>query len=112
MATLFTFVFSVRSKRKVLGRKEPSDSFGSRQSLTSPVKQMNLPMGGGQRSSSRNETFMALLQKKKGNKSSNAGARVSAAELLKSTNPLARRVTELSGEGGEVQASQGKASDQ
>ncbi|XP_019726816.1 NHS-like protein 2 isoform X2 [Hippocampus comes] len=106
---LFTIIH--RSKRKVLGRKEPSDSFGSRQSLTSPVKQMNLPMGGGQRSSSRNENFMALLQKK-GNKSSNAGARVSAAELLKSTNPLARRVTELSGEGGEVQASQGKASDQ
>ncbi|KAM9834546.1 NHS-like protein 2 isoform 1-T1 [Syngnathus typhle] len=98
---LFTIIH--RSKRKVLGRKEPSDSFGSRQSLTSPVKQMNL-----QRSSSRNENFMALLQKK-GSKSSSAGARVSAAELLKSTNPLARRVTELSGDGGEIQ---GKVGDQ
>ncbi|XP_077355761.1 NHS-like protein 2 isoform X1 [Festucalex cinctus] len=106
---LFTIIH--RSKRKVLGRKEPSDSFGSRQSLTSPVKQLNLTMGGGQRSSSRNENFMALLQKK-GSKSSSAGARVSAAELLKSTNPLARRVTELSGEGGEAPSAQGRANDQ
>uniref|UniRef100_A0A667YUF7 NHS-like 2 n=1 Tax=Myripristis murdjan TaxID=586833 RepID=A0A667YUF7_9TELE len=64
------------SKRKVLGRKEPSDSFGSRQSLVSPVKHSAsggdlraLTLGGGQRSSSRNENFMALLQKK-GSKSS------------------------------------------
>ncbi|XP_061525338.1 NHS-like protein 2 isoform X1 [Phycodurus eques] len=106
---LFTIIH--RSKRKVLGRKEPSDSFGSRQSLTSPVKQMNPTAGGGQRSSSRNENFMALLQKK-GSKSSSAGTRVSAAELLKSTNPLARRVPELSGEGGEVQSGQGKVNDQ
>ncbi|XP_061665022.1 NHS-like protein 2 isoform X2 [Syngnathoides biaculeatus] len=102
---LFTIIH--RSKRKVLGRKEPSDSFGSRQSLTSPVKQLN----PGQRSSSRNENFMALLQKK-GSKSSSAGARVSAAELLKSTNPLARRVTDLPGEAGEVQFGQGKVNDQ
>uniref|UniRef100_A0A672IGR6 NHS-like 2 n=1 Tax=Salarias fasciatus TaxID=181472 RepID=A0A672IGR6_SALFA len=94
---------SCRSKRKVLGRKEPSDSFGSRQSLVSPVKHgsgggggelRNLTLGS-QRSSSRNENFMALLQKK-GSKSSSGGARVSAMELLKSTNPLARRVTEFS----------------
>ncbi|XP_057711573.1 NHS-like protein 2 isoform X2 [Corythoichthys intestinalis] len=106
---LFTIIH--RSKRKVLGRKEPSDSFGSRQSLTSPVKQMNLTMGGSQRSSSRNENFMALLQKK-GSKSSSAGTRVSAAELLKSTNPLARRATEHSGDGGEVQSGQSKGNDQ
>ncbi|XP_077445086.1 NHS-like protein 2 isoform X2 [Stigmatopora argus] len=96
---LFTIIH--RSKRKVLGRKEPCDSFGSRQSLTSPVKQTNLTVGGSQRSSSRNENFMALLQKK-GSKSSSAGTRVSAAELLKSTNPLARRATD----GGEVQSAQ------
>ncbi|XP_029944383.1 NHS-like protein 2 isoform X2 [Salarias fasciatus] len=98
---LFTIIH--RSKRKVLGRKEPSDSFGSRQSLVSPVKHgsgggggelRNLTLGS-QRSSSRNENFMALLQKK-GSKSSSGGARVSAMELLKSTNPLARRVTEFS----------------
>ncbi|XP_056156827.1 NHS-like protein 2 [Lampris incognitus] len=99
---LFTIIH--RSKRKVLGRKEPSDSFGSRQSLVSPVKHSAgggadhraLTLGSSQRSSSsRNENFMALLQKK-GSKSSGSGARVSAMELLKSTNPLARRVTEFS----------------
>ncbi|XP_055085197.1 NHS-like protein 2 [Periophthalmus magnuspinnatus] len=97
---LFTIIH--RSKRKVLGRKEPSDSFGSRQNLSSPVK--NAPCGSdlrsytlssSQRSTSRNENFMALLQKK-GNKSSSCGTRVSAMELLRSTNPLARRVTEFS----------------
>ncbi|XP_037615630.1 NHS-like protein 2 isoform X2 [Sebastes umbrosus] len=116
---LFTIIH--RSKRRVLGRKEPTDSFGSRQSLVSPVKHStggggcdvrNLTLGS-QRSSSRNENFMALLQKK-GSKSSSGGARVSAMELLKSTNPLARRVTEFSttsstaGEGGES----GKPNDQ
>ncbi|KAG8005960.1 NHS-like protein 2, partial [Nibea albiflora] len=111
------------SKRKVLGRKEPTDSFGSRQSLVSPVKHStsgsdlrNLTLGS-QRSSSRNENFMALLQKK-GSKSSSGGARVSAMELLKSTNPLARRVTEFSntsstgGEGGDASSGNGKPNDQ
>lgn len=112
-----------RSKRKVLGRKEPSDSFSCRQSLTSPVKHStsgsdlrNLTLGSSQRSSSRNENFMALLQKK-GSKSSSGGTRVSAMELLKSTNPLARRVTEFSAttqsttdEGGDTASS--KPSDQ
>ncbi|XP_030609495.1 NHS-like protein 2 [Archocentrus centrarchus] len=119
---LFTIIH--RSKRKVLGRKEPSDSFGSRQSLVSPVKHStsgsdlrNLTLGSSQRSSSRNENFMALLQKK-GNKSSSGGARVSAMELLKSTNPLARRVTEFStttasnAEGGEAASGNDKPSDQ
>lgn len=70
----------------------------------------NLTLGSSQRSSSRNENFMALLQKK-GSKSSSGGARVSAMELLKSTNPLARRVTEFSttpsttGEGGDTASS-------
>lgn len=107
-----------RSKRKVLGRKEPPDSFSCRQSLLSPVKHStsgsdlrNLTLGSSQRSSSRNENFMALLQKK-GSKSSSGGTRVSAMELLKSTNPLARRVTEFSaatesttGEGGDTASS-------
>ncbi|XP_051800049.1 NHS-like protein 2 isoform X2 [Acanthochromis polyacanthus] len=119
---LFTIIH--RSKRKVLGRKEPSDSFGSRQSLVSPVKHStsgsdlrNLTLGSSQRSSSRNENFMALLQKK-GSKSSSGGARVSAMELLKSTNPLARRVTEFStttastGEGGEATPGNDKPNDQ
>lgn len=119
---LFTIIH--RSKRKVLGRKEPSDSFGSRQSLVSPVKHSsssgselrNLTLGS-QRSSSRNENFMALLQKK-GSKSSSGGTRVSAMELLKSTNPLARRVTEFSttaashGEGGDAAPGYDKPSDQ
>ncbi|XP_071315041.1 NHS-like protein 2 isoform X2 [Trachinotus anak] len=119
---LFTIIH--RSKRKVLGRKEPSDSFGSRQSLVSPVKHStsgsdlrNLTLGSSQRSSSRNENFMALLQKK-GSKSSSGGARVSAMELLKSTNPLARRVTEFSNttsttaEGGEAASGNSKPNDQ
>jgi len=113
-------VSSFRSKRKVLGRKEPSDSFGSRQSLVSPVKHStsgsdirNLTLGSSQRSSSRNENFMALLQKK-GSKSSSGGARVSAMELLKSTNPLARRVTEFSAtaEGREAPSGSDKPNDQ
>lgn len=60
---------------------------------------------------------MALLQKK-GSKSSSGGARVSAMELLKSTNPLARRVTEFSTtasttpEGGEAVPGNSKPNDQ
>ncbi|KAF7649464.1 hypothetical protein LDENG_00140660 [Lucifuga dentata] len=123
---LFTIIH--RSKRKVLGRKEPSDSFGSRQSLVSPVKHSTsggdlrtLTLGSSQRSSSRNENFMALLQKK-GSKTSSGGARVSAMELLKSTNPLARRITEFSSttanaapnaaEGGEAAPGTTKPNDQ
>ncbi|XP_034532960.1 NHS-like protein 2 [Notolabrus celidotus] len=119
---LFTIIH--RSKRRVLGRKEPTDSFGSRQSLVSPVKHStsgsdlrNLTLGSTQRSSSRNENFMALLQKK-GSKSSSGGTRVSAMELLKSTNPLARRVTEFSStspatsEGGDSASGNGKPNDQ
>ncbi|XP_068164068.1 NHS-like protein 2 isoform X2 [Antennarius striatus] len=119
---LFTIIH--RSKRKVLGRKEPSDSFGSRQSLVSPVKHStsgsdirNLTLGSSQRSSSRNENFMALLQKK-GSKSAGGGSRVSAMELLKSTNPLARRVTEFSTtsmtavEGGDMASGNDKPNDQ
>ncbi|KAG9341649.1 hypothetical protein JZ751_018712 [Albula glossodonta] len=102
---LFTIIH--RSKRKVLGRKEPVDSFGSRQSLVSPVKSSSdlrtLTLGSTPRSSSRNENFMALLQKK-GHKP-NTGARVSAMELLKSTNPLARRVTEFSQQDSETTGS-------
>ncbi|KAM9400677.1 NHS-like protein 2 [Salvelinus alpinus] len=100
MEDLFTKIH--RSKRKVLGRKEPGDSFGSRQSLVSPVKHstsggdlQTLTLGSTLRSSSRNDNFMALLQKK-GSKSSRGGTRLSAMELLKSTNPLARRITEFS----------------
>ncbi|XP_023967443.2 NHS-like protein 2 isoform X2 [Chrysemys picta bellii] len=93
---LFTVIH--RSKRKLLGWKEPGDAFGSRQNSHSPVKNPaglpaceSPPAGGGPgRASSRNEDFKALLQKK-GSKAS-PGTRTSAAELLKSTNPLARRV--------------------
>uniref|UniRef100_A0A673ICI1 NHS-like 2 n=1 Tax=Sinocyclocheilus rhinocerous TaxID=307959 RepID=A0A673ICI1_9TELE len=89
----------VAPPRKVLGRKEPADSFGSRQCLVSPVKSSStdlqtLGLGTTPRSSSRNDNFIALLQKRSSKASS--GTRVSAMELLKSTNPLARRVTEFS----------------
>ncbi|NWW81764.1 NHSL2 protein, partial [Climacteris rufus] len=93
---LFTVIH--RSKRKVLGRKEPGDTFSSRPTSHSPVKTSGSPTGespaaaGGSsgKSSSRNEDFKALLQKKSSKTS--PGTRPSAAELLKTTNPLARRV--------------------
>ncbi|XP_040298442.1 NHS-like protein 2 isoform X1 [Bufo bufo] len=92
---LFTVIH--RSKRKLLGWKDSTDSFGSRQSSVSPVKNSlssNSDSSYGTlsiiRTSSKNEDFKALLQRK-GSKSS-LGTRPSAAELLKTTNPLARRV--------------------
>ncbi|NXS44516.1 NHSL2 protein, partial [Balaeniceps rex] len=92
---LFTVIH--RSKRKVLGRKEPGDTFGSRPNSHSPVKTSGSPtsespaaVGSTGKSSSRNEDFKALLQKKSSKTS--PGTRPSAAELLKTTNPLARRV--------------------
>ncbi|XP_057230961.1 NHS-like protein 2 isoform X2 [Malurus melanocephalus] len=92
---LFTVIH--RSKRKVLGRKEPGDTFSSRPTSHSPVKTSGSPTGespaaagSSGKSSSRNEDFKALLQKKSSKTS--LGTRPSAAELLKTTNPLARRV--------------------
>ncbi|XP_018419746.1 PREDICTED: NHS-like protein 2 [Nanorana parkeri] len=90
---LFTLIH--RSKRKLLGWKDSGDSFGSRQSSMSPIKisyATNSDTGtlSISRTSSKTEDFKALLQRK-GSKSS-IGARPSAAELLKTTNPLARRV--------------------
>ncbi|XP_065545343.1 NHS-like protein 2 isoform X3 [Lathamus discolor] len=97
---LFTVIH--RSKRKVLGRKEPGDTFASRPNSHSPVTTSGSPtsespaavavaaQGSTGKSSSRNEDFKALLQKKSSKTS--AGTRPSAAELLKTTNPLARRV--------------------
>ncbi|XP_027753678.1 NHS-like protein 2 isoform X3 [Empidonax traillii] len=92
---LFTVIH--RSKRKVLGRKEPGDTFSSRPTSHSPVKTSGSPTsespaaaGSSGKSSSRNKDFKALLQKKSSKTS--PGTRPSAAELLKTTNPLARRV--------------------
>ncbi|XP_053554969.1 NHS-like protein 2 isoform X2 [Bombina bombina] len=93
---LFTVIH--RSKRKLLGWKDSGDTFSSRQSLVSPVKNSvstasNDSSSGTMtlsRTSSKNEDFKALLQRK-GSKSG-LGTRPSAAELLKTTNPLARRV--------------------
>ncbi|XP_043829895.1 NHS-like protein 2 [Dromiciops gliroides] len=101
---LFTVIH--RSKRKLLGWKEPGEAFASGRlsshstaknpagSPTSEAATMGSSSGGGgsgsNRTSSRNEDFKALLQKK-GSKSS-LGSRPSAAELLKTTNPLARRL--------------------
>ncbi|KAJ8266031.1 hypothetical protein GJAV_G00125130 [Gymnothorax javanicus] len=85
---LFTIIH--RSKRKVLGRKEPLDLFGSRQSLSSPAKAEQA--SGSARSSSRNDSFMAMLQKRNGR--NGPAGRTSAAEILQSTNPLARRAVD------------------
>ncbi|XP_013929096.1 PREDICTED: NHS-like protein 2 [Thamnophis sirtalis] len=90
---LFTVIH--RSKRKLLGWKEPTDSFGNRPNSQMPTKTIaglviNECPSSTSRTSSKNEDFKALLQKKGGKGAS--GIRTSAAELLKTTNPLARRV--------------------
>lgn len=91
-----------RSKRKLLGWKEPGEGFaGSRQSSHSPVKNTaDSPIsesatiagssGIASLDAGRNDDFKALLLKK-GSKAA-PRSRPSAAELLKTTNPLARRI--------------------
>ncbi|XP_041500431.1 NHS-like protein 2 [Microtus oregoni] len=97
---LFTVIH--RSKRKLLGWKEPGEGFpGSRPSSHSPVKNTaDSPTtesaaatgasGSACLDAGRNDDFKALLQKK-GSKAT-PRTRPSAAELLKTTNPLARRI--------------------
>ncbi|XP_049985855.1 NHS-like protein 2 isoform X2 [Alexandromys fortis] len=97
---LFTVIH--RSKRKLLGWKEPGEGFpGSRPSSHSPVKNTadspttesaaaTGPSGSACLDAGRNDDFKALLQKK-GSKAT-PRTRPSAAELLKTTNPLARRI--------------------
>jgi hypothetical protein len=93
----------LRSKRKLLGWKEPGESFaGSKPSSHSPVKNTadspisesaaptTGPSGSASLDAGRNDDFKALLQKK-GSKAT-PRSRPSAAELLKTTNPLARRI--------------------
>lgn len=92
-----------RSKRKLLGWKEPGEAFsgGSRPSSHSPIRNTadspiseSTASAGSSGSISldagRNDDFKALLQKK-GSKAT-PRSRPSAAELLKTTNPLARRI--------------------
>lgn len=97
---LFTVIH--RSKRKLLGWKEPSEAFAiSRPSSHSPIRSTaDSPIGESATSAGssgnanldagRNDDFKALLQKK-GSKIT-PRSRPSAAELLKTTNPLARRI--------------------
>nr|XP_058147455.1 NHS-like protein 2 isoform X1 [Dasypus novemcinctus] len=97
---LFTVIH--RSKRKLLGWKEPGEAFAcNRPSSHSPVKSTadspiseSAATAGSSSSASldagRNDDFKALLQKK-GSKAT-PRSRSSAAELLKTTNPLARRI--------------------
>ncbi|MBZ3885122.1 NHS-like protein 2 [Sciurus carolinensis] len=97
---LFTVIH--RSKRKLLGWKEPGEGFaGSRPSSHSPVKNTadspiseSATIAGSSSIASldagRNDDFKALLLKK-GSKAA-PRSRPSAAELLKTTNPLARRI--------------------
>ncbi|XP_070991217.1 NHS-like protein 2 [Oncorhynchus clarkii lewisi] len=80
---LFTIIH--RSKKKLLGRKETADSTGSRQGYGSPIKGTPRVV---QKSSSKNDNFMAFLQRRRSNKPS-SGERLSASELLKNTKPLA-----------------------
>ncbi|XP_008051906.1 NHS-like protein 2 [Carlito syrichta] len=97
---LFTVIH--RSKRKLLGWKEPGEAFvGGRPSSHSPIKntaeypvsESAAATGSGSSTNldaGRNDDFKALLQKK-GSKAT-PRSRPSAAELLKTTNPLARRI--------------------
>ncbi|XP_011888540.1 PREDICTED: NHS-like protein 2 isoform X3 [Cercocebus atys] len=97
---LFTVIH--RSKRKLLGWKEPGEAFvGGRTSSHSPIKntaespisESTATTGSGSSANldaGRNDDFKALLQKK-GSKAT-PRSRPSAAELLKTTNPLARRI--------------------
>ncbi|ELV10990.1 NHS-like protein 2 [Tupaia chinensis] len=97
---LFTVIH--RSKRKLLGWKEPGEAFaGNRPSSHSPIKNtadspISEPAASSGSSNNanldagRNDDFKALLQKK-GSKAT-LRSRPSAAELLKTTNPLARRI--------------------
>ncbi|KAF6091114.1 NHS like 2 [Phyllostomus discolor] len=98
---LFTVIH--RSKRKLLGWKEPGEAFagGSRPSSYSPIRNTaDSPIsesaasagssGSASLDAGRNDDFKALLQKK-GSKAT-PRSRPSAAELLKTTNPLARRI--------------------
>ncbi|XP_036127580.1 NHS-like protein 2 isoform X1 [Molossus molossus] len=98
---LFTVIH--RSKRKLLGWKEPGEAFagGSRPSSHSPIRNTaDSPVsesaasagssGSASLDAGRNDYFKALLQKK-GSKAT-PRSRPSAAELLKTTNPLARRI--------------------
>uniref|UniRef100_A0A8C2YQQ7 NHS like 2 n=1 Tax=Chinchilla lanigera TaxID=34839 RepID=A0A8C2YQQ7_CHILA len=97
---LFTVIH--RSKRKLLGWKEPGEGFaGGRPSshlpgkntADSPISESAATSGSGSSASldaGRNDDFKALLQKK-GSKAT-PRSRPSAAELLKTTNPLARRI--------------------
>ncbi|XP_058514764.1 NHS-like protein 2 isoform X4 [Ochotona princeps] len=97
---LFTVIH--RSKRKLLGWKEPGEAFASnRPSPHSPVKNTAEsptsepaavvgPSNSASLDAGRNDDFKALLQKK-GSKAT-PRSRPSAAELLKTTNPLARRI--------------------
>ncbi|XP_074247492.1 NHS-like protein 2 isoform X3 [Saimiri boliviensis] len=97
---LFTVIH--RSKRKLLGWKEPGEaSVGGRASSHSPIKNTaEFPISestttagsgsGANLDAGRNDDFKALLQKK-GSKAT-PRSRPSAAELLKTTNPLARRI--------------------
>ncbi|XP_055249852.1 NHS-like protein 2 isoform X3 [Moschus berezovskii] len=98
---LFTVIH--RSKRKLLGWKEPGEAFAgsSKPSSHSPVRNppespvSELAASAGSSGSAnldagRNDDFKALLQKK-GSKTT-PRSRPSAAELLKTTNPLARRI--------------------
>ncbi|XP_003803498.1 NHS-like protein 2 [Otolemur garnettii] len=97
---LFTVIH--RSKRKLLGWKEPGEAFAcGRPSSHSPIKNTaESPIsesaatsgsgGSANLDAGRNDDFKALLQKK-GSKAT-PKSRPSAAELLKTTNPLARRI--------------------
>ncbi|XP_007889195.2 NHS-like protein 2 [Callorhinchus milii] len=89
---LFTVIH--RSKRKVLGWKEPGETFRIREVAPSPTKPPSITAGA--KASTSNENFKALLQRKGGK--SGATGRVSATELLKTTNPLARRATDCTQE--------------
>lgn len=92
---LFTIIH--RSKKKLLSAKESVEVTGSRQAPGSPTRGGCDPCrpDQDQRSTSKTDSFMAFLQRRRSQKPS-ARERVSASELLKTSKPLSNHNSELS----------------
>ncbi|XP_067084961.1 NHS-like protein 2 [Osmerus mordax] len=91
---LFTIIH--RSKKKLLSSKESVEVSGGRQAVGSPSRGSCDPRSQdqSQRSTSKTDSFMAFLQRRRSQKPT-ARERVSAAELLKTSKPLPNHNAEL-----------------
>lgn len=99
--TFILMVLNLRSKRKVLGRKDSDDDHARNHSPSPPVtptgaapslaspKQVGSIQRSVRKSSTSSDNFKALLLKK--GSRSDTSARMSAAEMLKNTDPRFQR---------------------